>query len=88
MLLDIGKNDWKVGDEFTVAALFKSYLRALPDALLLDSLSPKWLVAKSPEEFKSLWQQLPTSHKAVLSELVSLMRKVRCFDSVGFFFVV
>eukprot|EP01122_Echinamoeba_exundans_P002272 TRINITY_DN1222_c0_g4_i1.p1 TRINITY_DN1222_c0_g4~~TRINITY_DN1222_c0_g4_i1.p1 ORF type:complete len:226 (+),score=77.00 TRINITY_DN1222_c0_g4_i1:1142-1819(+) len=76
VLLDIGRHTFHAGEEHTVAALLKSVLRKLPDALLLDSLSSKWLAATSPAQFKELLVQLPPAHRAVLSRLIALMKKI------------
>jgi hypothetical protein len=80
VLLDIGRHSYHAGEEHTCAALLKSVLRKLPEALLVDSLSAKWLAATSPADFKELLVQLPPAHRAVLSRLISLMKKVRWID--------
>lgn len=77
VLLDIGRDTFHAGEEYTVAALLKAVLRNLPDALLVDAMSSKWLSASSPAHFEELVIQLPPAHRAVLTRLITLMKKVR-----------
>jgi hypothetical protein len=88
LLADIGRHNWSElkTSEYNVAALLKSFLRDLPEAVLVPS--DKWLAATEisddeakAKELKALFAALPKSSQNLLRVLMPFLLDVVAHES-------